>query len=112
MGLPVKIEGERYVGEPIPFAAELTVAEDGCAYLDYGRGRMLAIWPGGSRLSEPVRLADGTELAPGDIVEGLGTVVPFGALPSWPSGYWGMVAGFCAGQLPEALVVDQVSEVR
>ncbi|HSK94624.1 MAG TPA: hypothetical protein VLA76_11270 [Candidatus Angelobacter sp.] len=112
MGLPVKVDGERYDGERIPFAAELTVGDDGCAYLDFTRGDMIAIWPTGSELSEPVRLRDGTELADGDIVQGIGTVVAFGALPGGPDGYWAHVTGFCRGQLPQALVVDEVSEVR
>jgi hypothetical protein len=112
MGLPVKNAGEEYEGEPIPFSAELTVSEEGCAYLDFNRGDMLAIWPSGSELSEPVRLADGTELAPGDIVRGLGTVVLFNALPGGPDGYWAFVTGFCAGEIPQALVVDEISEVQ
>ena len=112
MGLPVKIDGEKYNGEPIPFSAELTVGDDGCAYLDFNRGDMLAIWPTGSELSAPVRLPDGTELVAGNIVRGLGTVVAFGALPGQPDGYWGFVTGFCAGEVPQALVVDEVSEVQ
>lgn len=112
MGLPTKLPDERYLGTTTPFSAELTVAQDGCAYLDFGRGRMVAIWPAGSELSEPARLADGTELAPGDIVQGIGTVVEFEALPDWPDGYWGFVTGFCQGDVAEALVVDEVSEVR
>lgn len=112
MELPVTIEGERYVGQPIPFAAELSVAADGCVYLDFGDGAMLAIWPRGSEQSEPVRLADGTETQSGDIVEGLGTVVPFAQLPGGPSGYWAHVTGFCTGERPQALVIDRVNEVR
>ena len=112
MGLPTTIEGERYEGERVPFAAELSVAGDGCAYLDFGEGEMLAIWPRGSELSEPVRLADGTELEPGNIVLGLGTIVPFAQLPGGPNGYWAHVTGFCRGDGPRALVLDEVSEVR
>lgn len=112
IGLPAKIDGERYAGEAVPFAAELSVGDEGCVYLDFGEGRMLAIWPTGSDLSDPVRLPDGTEARAGDIVEGVGTLVAFGALPGGVDGYWSHVAGFCRGDVPRALVVDQVNAVR
>jgi hypothetical protein len=112
MGLPVRIEGEAYDGERLPIAAEVQVGDDGCAYLDFGRGAMLAIWPAGSSLSDPVRLPDGTEVSEGDVVEGLATVVPFGALPGGADGWWAHVTGFCTGDAPRAVVMDEISEVR
>lgn len=112
MGLPTWSENERYDGEPIPFAAEVIVAENGCAYVEFGRGEMVALWPPGSTLSAPAKLPDGTEVVDGAIVEGLGLVVPFGALPGGAGGYWAHVTGFCHGDVPRALLLREVSEVR
>lgn len=112
MGLPSWSEDEGYAGEAIPFAAEVVVARNGCAYVDFGRGEMLALWPPGSELSAPARLPDGTEVVAGAIVEGVGLVVPFGALPGGANGYWAHVTGFCGGDVPSALLLREVSAVR
>lgn len=112
MGLPTWSEEETYVGESIPFAAEVVVADNGCAYAEFGRGEMVALWPPGSTLSAPARLPDGTEVVDGAIVEGIGLLVPFGALPGGADGYWAHVTGFCHGDVPRALLLREVSAVR
>lgn len=112
MGLPQQLDGETYPGDRRPISAEVEVAGNGCAYLVVDGTALLAIWPRGSELSQPARLPDGTELSDGDRIEGTGSLVPFGALPGGPDGYWGHVTGFCAGEAPRAVVLDEVSAAR
>ena len=69
MGLPTWRTDEVYAGERLPITAEVVVGDDGCAYVDFGRGAMVAIWPPGSTLSSPARLADGTEVRAGSAIE-------------------------------------------
>lgn len=112
MGLPQQFDGETYRGDRRPISAEVEVADNGCAYLVVDGTALLAIWPRGSELSQPARLPDGTELSDGDRIEGTGTLLPFGALPGGPDGYWADVTGFCAGEASRAVVLDEVSAAR
>lgn len=112
MGLPTWRTDEVYAGERLPITAEVVVGDDGCAYVDFGRGAMVAIWPPGSTLSSPARLADGTEVRAGSAIEAVATIVPVAALPGGPDGYWSHVTGFCTGDLPAAAVLQEISSVR
>jgi hypothetical protein len=112
MGLPQQLDGETYPGERRELVADLQLSPEGCAYAVTDGVARLAIWPAGSALSNPVRLPDGAELADGDPLRAIGTVLPFTELAGIPDGYWGMVTGFCAGDVAEALVFDRVSADR
>lgn len=112
MGLPRQLDGERYPGTRGQIDAEVRVADNGCANVVVDGRELLAIWPRGSELSQPVRLPDGTELADGDRFEGVGTVMEARALPGGPDGYWAMVTGFCTGDAPQVVVFDEVSGPR
>lgn len=113
MGLPHQLDGESYPGARGPIDAEVEVADNGCVYLDVDGKELLAIWPRGSELSEPVRLPDETEIADGDRIEGTGTLMDAAALAGGPDGYWAMVTGFCAGDgSRDVVVLDEVSASR
>ena len=112
MGLPQQLEGEHYPGIRQPVRGELLVAQNGCVHHAIDGTEMLVVWPRGSSLSDPVRLPDGTELADGTAVEGVGTIIPADRLPGDANGYWAHVTGFCTGDQPMVVVLDEVSEVR
>ena len=107
-GLPQQLAGETYPGTRRELTGELRVAADGCAYLEIDGVGRLAVWPAGSELSRPVRLPDATELEHGDTVRVTGAVVPTALLPGGADGYWGNLTAFCAGDVPEVVVVDAV----
>jgi hypothetical protein len=108
MGLPRQLDGEQYPGRRVELTGEVSVASNGCVYLSADGLERLAIWPRDASLSEPVRLADGTELRDGDAVRGTGTVLPTAGLAGGADGYWADVTGFCAGDVSEAVVFDEV----
>jgi hypothetical protein len=110
MGLPQQLEGEVYPGVRREWSGELTNAANGCDYLVIDGVARLAIWPRGSTLSNPVRLPDGTELADGDQVRGTGSILAAKDLPGGraANGYWAHVTGFCTGDVPEVIVLDEV----
>jgi hypothetical protein len=112
MGLPQQLPGESYGGPRRDLAGTLTVAGNGCVYLDDAGTERLVIFPSGSALSNPARLPDGTELRDGDAVRGSGTVLGTEMLPGGPNGYWANVTGYCAGDVPEAVVFDEISADR
>jgi hypothetical protein len=112
MGLPQQLPGETYPGQRVEVSGELRVARNGCVYLVADEAERLVIWPAGSALADPVRLPDGAELADGDTLRGLGTVIETTALPGGPDGYWAQVTGFCSGDVPEAVVFDEVAADR
>ena len=112
MGLPQQLPGETYGGARADLAGTLGVAENGCVYLETEGVERLLIFPPGSALSEPARLSDGTELHEGDALGGRGVVVPTETLPGGRDGYWASVSGYCAGDVPEAAVFDEISAGR
>jgi hypothetical protein len=107
-GLPQQLVGETYPGTRRELIGELRVAGDGCAYLEIDGVERLAVWPGGSELSRPVRLADATELEHGDAVRVTAAIVPTDLLPGGAEGYWGNLTAFCAGDVAEVIVIDAV----
>jgi hypothetical protein len=112
MGLPQQLPGETYPGVKVELEGALHVADDGCAYLTGPAGARLIIWPGGSTLSQPARLPDGTELRDGDRLEARGRLVATSDLPGGPDGYWAFVTGFCDAGGENVAVLDEVSVDR
>lgn len=112
MGLPQQLAGETYAGARRDLTGTLTVAENGCVYLDTDGVQRLLIFPAGSALSDPARLPDGAELHAGEALVGRGAVIRTETLPGGPDGYWGSVTGFCTGDVPEAVVFDELSADR
>jgi len=107
-GLPQQFAGETYPGTRRELIGELRVAGDGCAYLEIDGVERLAVWPAGSELSRPVRLPDATELEHGDELRVTGAIMPTAMLPGGADGYWGNLTAFCAGDVPEVVVIDAV----
>ena len=112
MGLPQQLPGETYAGPRAEITGDLFVADDGCAYVTDGDALRLVIWPAGSRLSNPARLPDGTELRDGDAISGRARIVRIEALPGGRDGYWAHVTGFCDDGEDEVVVFDDVSADR
>jgi hypothetical protein len=111
MGLPQKLDGEVYQGLRQELEGEVTMAARGCTYVVVDGVARLAIWPRGTATHwDPVRLADGTELRDGDQVRGTGSILAAKDLPGGrdANGYWAHVTGFCTGDVPEVIVLDEV----
>ena len=108
MGLPQQLAGETYPGPREQLSGELRVGSEGCAYIVIDEVSRLVIWPSGSTLANPVRLPDGSDLSDGQGLRGTGGVIATEALPGGPDGYWAHVTGFCTGDVPEAVVFDEV----
>lgn len=108
MGLPTQLAGETYPGPRRELTGSIEVAENGCVYFSDGGVQRLAVFPRGSELSSPVRLPDGSELADGEAVRAIGSLVAADAMPGGPDGYWAMVTGYCSGSAAEVAVLDEV----
>ena len=108
MGLPQQLDGETYPGPRRELVGDLSVASNGCTYLVTDGMARLVVWPRGSSLSDPVRLRDGTELHDGEAIRGTGTILRIDGLPGDADGYWAHVTGFCSGDAPEVVVLDEV----
>lgn len=97
---------------PVPLRGTLRQDDRGCWLLVIdGDERLVALPPGAAVTTDGAgwRLADGTIVANGQAVDVDGAVVPAGAVPDVPDGYWGNQLAFCQPTVAEFVVVTAMA---
>lgn len=108
--LPVQLAGESYPHASGPIEAVLTLADNGCWFIEREGQRSLVVFPMGyTKPASDGSLMVGPEdvvLRGGTRIEARGGVMRADLLSGGTDGYWGGYLTFCSPEADEVIVLD------
>lgn len=114
MGVPQQFAGEEFPGDRHRVTMRVHLAPDGCFLgrlpADGDGSRRLVVWPRGTEQGASgaeLRLPDGTVVRHGDVLTGVGLVMPTARLAHvGEDGFWDFAVSFCTPRAADVLVLD------